>query len=387
MSFTMVYSQQLENLSFEQRNNKVFIYYDLLAEQDMKFTVEVACSNNGGKNYPIGMFALEGHVGTDISPGRKKTIVWDVLKDRNNLNGDRFVFKVTANYTLKKEQKIVEDETEDSPTNPDESSTKARAAGTTFINQKTGATMVWTGGGTFKMGCTGEQSDCGTDEKPEHNVTVDNFAISQTEVTHAQYIKFMNEIGVSSNGSYNGTKYVNMDYSSCAIGYRNGSFYFKGSSYADSENCPMIEVTWYGAKAYCEWAGGRLPTEAEWEYAARGGALSKGYKYAGSNNIDEVAEYDGNNNKETKPVAGKKPNELGIYDMSGNVWEWCSDWYGDYSSSSKTNPKGPSSGSRRVLRGGGWRYGAEYCRVAYRDCHNPVVSYDGYNGFRLCRTR
>ena len=117
-----------------------------------------------------------------------------------------------------------------------------------------------------------------------------------------------------------------------------------------------------------------LPTEAQWEYAARGGNKSLGYKYSGSNTIDEVAWYCGNamgvdlssSDYGTHRVGTKLPNELGLYDMSGNVWEWCSDWYGSYSTSSQTNPTGPTTGSDRVLRGGGWGNGARGCRVAYR---------------------
>ena len=124
----------------------------------------------------------------------------------------------------------------------------------------------------------------------------------------------------------------------------------------------------------------RLPTEAEWEFAAKGGNKSNGYTYSGSNNIDNVAWYTvnaydkGSSSPDygTHDVKTKSPNELGIYDMSGNVWEWCQDWYGDYSSSSQTNPTGPSSGSSRVLRGGGWCYDATNCRTAYRDCITPT---------------
>ena len=137
----------------------------------------------------------------------------------------------------------------------------------------------------------------------------------------------------------------------------------------------------------------RLPTEAEWEFAARGGNKSKGYKYSGSNNIDEVAWYDGNSyegnasfmffkKRTTHPVATKSPNELGIYDMSGNVFEWCSDWYGSYSKSSQTNPKSSNSGSIRVGRGGSWLDIAGYCRVSNRYYGSPTYRCD-YLGLRL----
>ena len=132
----------------------------------------------------------------------------------------------------------------------------------------------------------------------------------------------------------------------------------------------------------------RLPTEAEWEYAARGGNRSQGYKYSGSNNIDDVAWYWANSSNTTHPVGTKAPNELGLYDMSGNVWEWCSDWYSDwygssyYSSSPSTNPTGPSTGSDRVGRGGSWGSSAGYCRVSIRGSDDPGYRYSSI-GFRL----
>lgn len=157
---------------------------------------------------------------------------------------------------------------------------------------------------------------------------------------------------------------------------------FKGS------NLPVERVSWEDCQAFItklnQLTGKtfRLPTEAEWEYAARGGAKSRGYKYSGSNNIDDVAWYDDNSDDETHPVKTKAPNELGLYDMSGNVFEWCNDWYGDYSRSAQTNPTGPNTGSFRVYRGGSWVSGAGSCRVSFRN-----YDYPGYRfnllGFRL----
>ena len=126
----------------------------------------------------------------------------------------------------------------------------------------------------------------------------------------------------------------------------------------------------------------RLPSEAEWEYAARGGKKSQGYKYAGSNNVADVAWYDGNSGMGTHPVATKAPNELGLYDMSGNVWEWCQDWYGSYSSNAQTNPNGPDSGDNRVSRGGGWGHIGWDCRVSKRN-PKPTTYQTYYWGFRL----
>jgi formylglycine-generating enzyme required for sulfatase activity len=154
--------------------------------------------------------------------------------------------------------------------------------------------------------------------------------------------------------------------------------------------CPVERVSWDDVQAFISRlnsrSGGkryRLPTEAEWEYAARGGGLGEGYLYSGSNKLNEVGWYDSNSGDKTRPVKGKKPNALGLYDMSGNVWEWCSDWHrSTYVRGPQTNPSGPSSGSGRVIRGGGWYGDAEDCRVANRNRGAPGRRYDGV-GFRL----
>ena len=218
-------------------------------------------------------------------------------------------------------------------------------------------TMIKVEGGTFQMGATSEQgSDAESDEKPVHSVTLSDYYIGETEVTQELW-----EAVMGSNPS------------SCSGNLQR----------------PVETVSWNDCQEFItklnELTGKnfRLPTEAEWEYAARGGNESQGYKYSGSNTIGNVAWYDGNSSLATHNVKTKSPNELGIYDMSGNVYEWCEDWYGNYSSGSQTNPAGPSAGSHRVCRGGGWLYDAGSCRVSGRSCSNPANRHS-YLGLRLC---
>jgi formylglycine-generating enzyme required for sulfatase activity len=215
--------------------------------------------------------------------------------------------------------------------------------------------MVYVRGGTFTMGCTAEQgTDCYDDEKPAHEVTVSDFYIGKYEVTQAEWKAVM-----GSNPSN-----------------------FKG------DNLPVEKVSWNDAQEFIRKLNTttgknyRLPTEAEWEYAARGGSQSRGFKYSGSNNIDDVAWYEENSGDKTHPVGTKPANELGIYDMTGNVWEWVNDRYGGYSSGSQTNPVGPSSGSYRVLRGGSWDFGARSARVSFCNRREPGHR-SGSLGFRL----
>ncbi|MDR1847902.1 MAG: formylglycine-generating enzyme family protein [Bacteroidales bacterium] len=210
--------------------------------------------------------------------------------------------------------------------------------------------MVFVKGGTFMMG----SNDGDSDEKPVHSVTLSDFYIGKYEVTQAQWKAVMG----------------------------NNPSYFKG------DNLPVEQVSWDDVQEFIKRLNAmtgknyRLPTEAEWEFAARGGNSSNGYTYSGSNSIGSVAWYDGNSGSETHTVGTKQANELGIYDMTGNVWEWCSDWYDSYSGDSQTNPQGANSGSYRVGRGGGWGDGASSCRVAGRYYTSPVNRYY-YRGFRL----
>ena len=205
--------------------------------------------------------------------------------------------------------------------------------------------MVRVEGGTFTMGATAEQGgDAYADEMPAHEVTLSSYCIGKTEVTQALWQAVM---GVNPSG-------------------------FKGA------NLPVEQVSWNDCQEFIAKLNAltgkafRLPTEAEWEFAARGGNNSRGYKYSGSNTLSDVAWYTDNSSSTTHPVATKASNELGIYDMSGNVWEWCSDWYGSYSSSSQYNPTGSNTGSYRVIRGGSGGHSAGYCRVSIRINYTPA---------------
>ena len=216
--------------------------------------------------------------------------------------------------------------------------------------------MVYVQGGTFTMGATDEQgSDAEDWEKPAHSVTLSSYYIGKTEVTQEMWQAVM-----GSNPSY-----------------------FKGN------RKPVEMVTWDNCQTFISKLNSltgknfRLPTEAEWEFAARGGIKSKGYKYSGSNSFGDVAWYLNNSGDTTHDVGTKSPNELGLYDMSGNVWEWCNDWYGNYSSSPSNNPTGPSSGSDRVSRGGSFGNSARFYRSSNRGNYTPGLRIGGL-GLRLC---
>jgi formylglycine-generating enzyme required for sulfatase activity len=244
--------------------------------------------------------------------------------------------------------------------------------------------------GWFKMG-----DDIGLPyEKPVHNVYLDAYYISEYEVTHEQYIFFLNEVGVNSNGSYQGKELVDINDSDCAIGYKDGEFYFKGSPVADTKNTPLIEVTWYGGKEFCDWLSQEtgedihLPTEAQWEKAARG-TDQRRYPWGNSSPNNNLANY-GNNVGKTMPVgsypAGKSP--YGVYDMAGNVSEWCQDWFDGnyYEYSPSHNPQGPSSGTYRLQRGGHWGTDAYNIRSTRRLSSVPFTSY-GNLGFRPAKEK
>ena len=207
--------------------------------------------------------------------------------------------------------------------------------------------MVCIEGGTFTMGATPEQgSDADSEEKPAHKVTLSSFSIGKYEVTQEEWQAVMG----------------------------NNPSYFKGAKR------PVEQVSWDECQIFIQKLNSmtgkrfRLPTEAEWEYAARDGNKNIGYKYAGGDNLDRVAWYSSNSGFYSHDVGQKYPNKLGLYDMSGNVWEWCQDWYGSYSSNNEANPSGPSSGPYHVYRGGSWGGASGACRVSFRSISSPGSS-------------
>ena len=327
-------AQTVSNAAFEQVNDKVKITYQL----DKSSSIRVYMSEDGGRTFNGPLTNVTGDVGSNVTPG-SKIIWWNPLSEYEQIVGSNICFKVTAGA---------------------ENSKTAGAENRKFSVGGVLFTMVYVEGGTFTMGATTEQTtEADSDERPTHKVTLSDYYIGETEVTQALWHAVMGTNPSYFTGDNNPVEKVS--YTDCI-------------EFIDKLN-EMFSGRLNGMKF-------ALPTEAQWEFAARGGNKSRGYKYSGSSFIGDVAWYDNNSDSKTHPVAQKRPNELGLYDMSGNVWEWCRDWYGGYSSSSQTNPIGPTNGSVRVRRGGSWRRDARDCRVSDRRSLNPSLS-SYYLGFRL----
>ena len=311
----VAFSQKVSNVDAYQEGKNIVITYSL-SEAGMVSTVY--CSTDGGRTWGAPLRHVSGDVNKSVSAGSHR-VVWDVLSEREHLKGENICFKV-----------------------------EVEVGNQLFTVNGVSFEMVRVEGGTFTMGATAEQgSDADSDEKPTHQVTLSSYSIGKTEVTQELW-----EAVMGSNPSD-----------------------LKGS------NLPVENVFWEDCQTFIRKLNAitgknfRLPTEAEWEFAARGGNKSRGYQYSGSNALNDVAWYWNNSDKKTHPVATKEPNELGIYDMIGNVYEWCNDWYSSYTSAPQTNPTGPNSGSNRVSRGGSWASIAWDCRVSNRSGFNPTRRY------------
>ncbi len=248
--------------------------------------------------------------------------------------------------------------------------------------------MIHVEGGTFWMG--DDESDDNY-EKPAHKVSLSSFYLGQYPVTNEQFIPFLNELGNQVEG---GRTWVNFEGSylgaRCGIMENAGTF----ECIPGLEQHPMIYVSWYGAQSYCKWLSDktgknyRLPSEAEWEYAARGGKHKSPFIYSGSNHLNEVGWYDVNSHRETKRVGMKLPNQLGLYDMSGNVYEWCADhWHENYDGAPDDGSAWTTGGEDRgrVVRGGSWFNDGNDCRVSDRFRYF-TYSRNNFIGFRVARS-
>jgi sulfatase modifying factor 1 len=327
-------AQSITNVQARQAGKVAVVTYDLTGPATETYQIELHLSDDNGNTWMGPLKTVRGDVGAGIRPGTGKKITWEALQDYEYITGN-VRFKVKAKGNAVEPPKPVQT----LPYEPE---------------------MVFVKGGIFTMGCTNEQgSDCGGNEKPAHRVQVSDFYIGKFEVTQDQWVAVMKD---------------------------------NPSSFKNCGKCPVESVSWddvqYFIKRLNQVTGRnyRLPTEAEWEYAARGGAKSLGDKFSGGPSLNYVGWYKDNSSSKTQPVGGKEPNELGIYDMSGNVWEWCQDWYDQNyyvgRPSLDVNPQGAATGTYRVSRGGSWYFLAAFCRVADRYWYAPDYR-SFYRGFRL----
>ncbi len=279
-----------------------------------------------------------------------------------------------------------------------------------------GVVFVDIPGGTFQMGDSFDPEGM-SDELPVHIVTLSSFKMSKYEITNQQYCDYLNsaypaqikEVGgiiYASSDSSNSYPYCDMHSydSDSQIDFSGGVFTVRSKGGRSMINDPVVLVSWYGAKAFCDYYGYRLPTEAQWEYAARGGLAGKRFPWGDTITHSQAIYYSSSSySYDISPTRGHHPawndgiypytspvgtftaNGYGLHDMASNVWEWCSDWYSEdyYSISPRTNPTGPATGSYRVIRGGSWRTNAYTCRVANRFSGTPYHRYSTY-GFRVC---
>ena len=369
--FNLLTAQEssITNITVAQRTDGsrlVDVCYDLTGDENFSvFTITAEVSYDGGETYQS-ITMLIGDIGGDIAESAGKCFVWDFGTEAGELYTANAKIRLTAN-------------SEELPPGPGEFE------------------MVYIPGGTYEMGCTPDgDGDCSSNEYPRHTVTLSPFSISAMEITNQQYADYLTlalsegiitATSSSVTGDWNGSsyEYLDLDDSDCEITYASGAFTVD----TGKENHPVIEVSWYSATGFASYYGGRLPTEAEWEYVARGGGQET--KYSGTSNESELPDYawysSNNSPYGTKEVGTKLPNALGLYDMSGNVWEWVSDWYDSsyYSSSPENDPQGSDSGSDRVVRGGDWYLNANYLRCSKRGGGDPYYA-DGGFGFRFVST-
>lgn len=327
MLSSVCFAQTVSNVRFEQVDNKVKITYSL----DKQADISVCVSEDGGKTWSSPLQQVSGDVGIQVQPG-SKTLWWNMLSEYEQLTGTNICFKVATG-----------------------------CGDLTFTVNGETFTMIYVQGGTFTMGSTEFPVEEWT---PAHEVTLDSYYIGKCEVSQGLW-----KAVVGSNPAF----FQNL--------------------HEDANILPIERVSWDDCMQFVyklnsllsAQLGGkqfRLPTEAQWEYAARGGNKSQGFLFAGSDTVYIAGWSDCSSSNVTWPVGMWHPNELGIHDMSGNVWEWCSDWMGDYPHGAQTNPFGPNSGEKRVIRGGAFNTPSNACLVMCRG-HANQTERDYSLGMRL----
>ena len=412
---TVVEIRSNVHLSFESTMDKEVIPYEVYSESGFtiykfKFPTgniykgrQLTIKSYGFENYdypldlqakvPVGLFVLDPDlkIGVDIITLKTGDDIQSLIQE---IGGDEVKYKKVdnpngPNYTIKKSEILMityangsrDVFADTSPSTATPSSTPVTSSTSTSITKQPSTqnsqrhpdelTMVLVRGGTFTMGAPTSDTEAESDERPTHQVILSSFYIGKYEVTQKEWSAMMGSNPSHFKGDYLPVEGVSWD---DIVGTSGNSEVINGIRYhEDGFIHKLNEAT--GKKF-------RLPTEAEWEYAARGGNQSKGYLYSGSNSVKDVAWYSSNSNGRTHEVGTKSSNELGICDMTGNVWEWCSDWYGSYTSATQSNPAGPSAPLAHVLRGGSWKYSAKSGRISSRDDATSAY-HDNNLGFRL----
>jgi len=340
---------EVSNVNFAQRTDGsmlIDVYYDVFDADGDTLTVNMEASDDGGETWTVSCNSISGDFGENVISGTGKHIVWNFGSEQPGIFSEVYRVRILADDNISQQ---IEG-------------------------------MVFVEGGTFNNGTS--------------DVTVSSFYLGQYEVTQSEYEEVMGNNPSYFTGVTNGPVEMVSWYD--AIEYSNRRSMDEGltpcysySTYGtDPDDWPTGWNSNYQnhTNVSCSWTadGYRLPTEAEWHFAARGGNQTHNYTYSGSNNIDEVAWYSGNSGGTTHTVGTKAANELGTFDMSGNVWEWVWDIYGSYPGGFQTNPHGAVSGYTRVFRGGSWYSDADYCTVSLR--YSGYATYSYHNiGFRLCR--
>ncbi len=355
------FGQDISNVQVQRDvvERKVVITYDLSDVTGGKNNIDLQMSNDGGKTWGLepAIGSLSGDIGVGVDPGKGKKIVWDAGDVFPNLPEDGFLARLSIEKTVSSASSGGAETVPQPTENPTEVEEENRAE----LNQdkslpqtltgKDGAIRVLIPAGYFTMGAPSGQGL--KDEIPQHKVWVSAFYMDQKLVTFDQYDKYCEIMGIAQPVD--------------------GFMQYKSQPHWGRGKQPALNLNWKEARDYCRWAGGRLPTEAEWEKAARGGTDTPYFWGKDDSKAADYAWYSGDSGHRAFPVGEMKPNPYGLYDIVGNLWEWVSDWYSEdyYAESPERNPKGPETGKQKVLRGGSFANGTDCLQVTHRAGWDP----------------